>query len=275
MIDLHSHSTASDGSYSPTELVHLAVESGLSALALTDHDTVGGIPEAESTAGARGLRIIRGVEVEIAFEPGEFHLLGLGLERLDGELGEALDRLGRSRDERNARILERLGEAGMELSMDELRETAGAGRIGRPHIAGLLVKNKAVRTRQEAFDRFLGKGRPFYESKDCLELAEALRMIRAAGGRVIVAHPLSLFVSWGHLASIMDEWKELGIDGIEAYHPTAKLSQCRRLERMGRERGFMISAGSDFHGAIRPDRRLGRTAGGLPIDDAYLAQLNL
>jgi len=275
MIDLHSHSTASDGSYAPAELVALAKEAGLSALALTDHDTVAGIPEAEAAAAASGLRLIRGVELEISFEPGEFHLLGLGLERLGGELGEALTRLGRARDERNERILARLTEAGMSVNMDELRELAGGARIGRPHIAGLLVQRRAVRTRQEAFDRYLGKGRPFYEAKDCLELGEAMRMIRDSGGRVIVAHPLSLFVSWGHLASIMDEWKELGLDGIEAYHPTAKISHCRRLERMGRERGFMISAGSDFHGAIRPDRRIGRTAGGLQIGDEYLAELGL
>ncbi|MGO8695500.1 MAG: PHP domain-containing protein [Rectinemataceae bacterium] len=275
MIDLHSHSTASDGSYTPAGLVDLAVQVGLSALALTDHDTIAGIPEAEAAAKAGGMRLIRGVEVEIAFEPGEFHLLGLGLERLDGEFGEALGRLGRAREERNARILARIRDAGIPATMDELRLLAGSGRVGRPHIAGLLVQRKAVRTRQEAFDRYLGKGRPFYEAKDCLELPEAMRMIREAGGRVIVAHPLSLFVSWGRLASIMDEWKELGIDGIEAYHPTAKIGQCRRLERMGRERGFMISAGSDFHGAIRPDRRLGRTAGNLPIQDSYLEELGL
>ena len=275
MIDLHSHSTASDGSYAPAELVALAAEIGLSALALTDHDTVAGIPAAEAAARERGLRLVRGVELEIAFEPGEFHLLGLGLERFDGELGAALVGLGRAREDRNERILSRLSDAGISVDMDELRELAGGGRIGRPHIAGMLVRSKAVRTRQEAFDRYLGKGRPFYVAKDCLELGEAMRMIREARGRVIVAHPLSLFVSWGRLASIMDEWKELGIDGIEAYHPAAKIGQCRRLERMGRERGFRISAGSDFHGAIRPDRKLGRTAGNLQIQDSYLEELGL
>jgi len=275
VIDLHSHSTASDGSCAPAQLVALAAETGLSALALTDHDTVAGIPEAEAAARERGLRLIRGVELEIAFEPGEFHLLGLGLERLDGELGAALVGLGRAREDRNERILSRLSGAGISVDMDELRELAGGGRIGRPHIAGLLVRHKAVRTRQEAFDRYLGKGRPFYEAKDCLELAQAMRLIREAGGRVIVAHPLSLFVSWGRLTSIMDEWKELRIDGIEAYHPAAKIGQCRRLERMGRERGFRISAGSDFHGAIRPDRKLGRTAGNLQIQDSYLEELGL
>jgi predicted metal-dependent phosphoesterase TrpH len=275
VIDLHSHSTASDGSYSPSALVGLAIERGLSALALTDHDTVAGLPEAEAAASGKGLVIIRGVEIEIAFSPGEFHLLGLRLERLDGELGEALLRLFKSREERNERILARMREAGIGATMGELREMAGEGTLGRPHIAALLVAKKAVRTRQEAFDKYLAKGRPFYESKDCLELGEAMRIVKEAGGLAVVAHPLSLFVSWGRLASLMDEWKELGVDGIEAYHPTAKISQCRRVERMARERDFRVTAGSDFHGTIRPERKLGRTAGNLPIGDEYLAEIGL
>jgi 3',5'-nucleoside bisphosphate phosphatase len=275
MIDLHSHSTASDGSYSPTELVGLALERGLSALALTDHDSVAGLPEAEAAAAGTGLRIIRGVEIEIAFGPGEFHLLGLRLGSLEGELPEVLERLFKSRDERNQRILDKMGEAGFGATMEDLRKVAGEGTAGRPHIAALLVERRAVRTRQEAFDKYLAKGRPFYEGKDCLELGEALRVVKEAGGLAIVAHPLSLFVSWGRLAKLMDEWKELGVDGIEAFHPTAKISQCRRVDKMARERGFRVTAGSDFHGAIRPERKLGRTAGNLVIGDEYLKEIGL
>jgi predicted metal-dependent phosphoesterase TrpH len=275
VIDLHSHSNASDGSYSPTALVGLALERGLSALALTDHDSVAGIPEAEAAAAGSPLRLIRGVEVEIAFGAGEFHLLGLRLERLGGELEETLKRLFKARDERNSRILGRMRDAGFPATMDELRAVAGEGTAGRPHIAALLVERKAVRTRQEAFDKYLAKGRPFYEGKDCLELGEAMRVVKDAGGLAIVAHPLSLFVSWGRLGTLMDEWKELGIDGIEAFHPTAKIGQCRRVEKMARERGFRVTAGSDFHGAIRPDRKLGRTAGNLVIGDEYLAEIGL
>jgi hypothetical protein len=275
LIDLHSHSTASDGSYAPAELVALALERGLSALALTDHDTVSGLPEAEAAAAGTALRIIRGVEIEIAFEPGEFHLLGLRLENMGSELVETLARLSGARDARNRLILEKMGRAGFPATMDELRAVAGEGAAGRPHIAALLVERKAVHTRQEAFDKYLGKGRPFYEPKECLELGEAMRIVKEAGGLAVVAHPLSLFVSWGRLGSLMDEWKELGIDGIEAFHPTAKLGQCKRVEQMARERGFRVTAGSDFHGAIRPDRKLGRTAGNLVIGDEYLAEIGL
>jgi 3',5'-nucleoside bisphosphate phosphatase len=275
VIDLHSHSTASDGSYSPSALVGLALERGLSALALTDHDSVAGLPEAEAAAAGSSLRVIRGVEIEIAFGPGEFHLLGLRLERLGGELEEVLARLFKSRDERNERILGKMRDAGFAATSEELRAIAGEGTAGRPHLAALLVERKAVRTRQEAFDKYLAKGRPFYESKDCLELGEAMRVVREAGGLAIVAHPLSLFVSWGRLASLMDEWKELGIDGIEAFHPTAKIGHCRRVEKLARDRGFRVTAGSDFHGAIRPDRKLGRTAGNLVIGDEYLKEIGL
>jgi len=173
------------------------------------------------------------------------------------------------------RILERARAAGVEASMEELRALAGEGAVGRPHIAALLLARRVVRTRQEAFDKYLAKGRPWYEAKDCLGLEEALSLVKASGGLAVAAHPLSLFVSWGRLEKIMDEWREMGVDGIEAYHPTAKLPHCRRLERMARERGFLVTAGSDYHGAVRPDRKLGATAGGLAIADSYLAELGL
>jgi len=272
--------------------VALACERKLAALALTDHDTVAGLPEAEAAAAALGpyadgsrLRFIRGVEIEVAFEPGEFHLLGLDLAPLYGPDGgpaspaarrllSALEGLGKARDERNRIILDKAREAGVDISMEELSEAAGGSRPGRPHIAGLLVKHHAARNRQDAFSRFLAKGRPLYAPKECLELEEAMELVRDAGGLAIVAHPLSLFVSWTRLATIMDGWKELGIDGIEAWHPVAKPGQCRRLEKMGRDRGFRITAGSDYHGLIRPERRLGKTSGGLSIDDSYLAELS-
>lgn len=284
MIDLHSHSTASDGSLSPTELVAMARQRGLRALALTDHDTVAGLPEAEAAAAATEalpdgsqLRLIRGVEIEIAFEPGEFHLLGLDLGPLASpggrELLEALKRLGSARAARNRRIMQKVMDAGVPTTMAELEEAAGGSRPGRPHIASILVKHKAAKNRQDAFSRFLAKGRPYYEPKDCLDLEEALALVKAAGGLAIVAHPLSLFASWTRLTGLFDDWKALGIDGIEAYHPVAKLGQCRRLEALGRERGFRITAGSDYHGQVRPERRLGRTAGDLPIEDSFLEAL--
>lgn len=274
MIDLHTHSTASDGTYDPASLVDLAADRKLTALALTDHDTLGGLPEARSEALRRGIRFIPGVEIEVAFSPGEFHLLGMDLQDTEGAIREAVGRLARSRDQRNERIFERMRAAGIDGDYGELRDAAAGGMIGRPHIADFLIARKVVRKKQDAFDRYLGKGRPFYVAKECLELADAVRVIRDAGGLPIVAHPLSLFVSWARLGSLFLEWKELGIAGIEAWHPTAKPGHCQRLEKMARDLGFRVTAGSDFHGANRPDRRLGYTAGDKPIEDSFLEALD-
>ncbi|HSV57001.1 MAG TPA: PHP domain-containing protein [Magnetospirillaceae bacterium] len=274
MIDLHTHSSASDGTYDPVSLVDLAADRGLSALALTDHDSIAGLEAARAEALRRGIRFVPGVEIEVVFSPGEFHLLGLDLRDAGGELRESVERLALSRDRRNVRIFELMREAGIEGDYGELREAAAGGMVGRPHIANFLLARRVVRSRQEAFDLYLAKGRPFYSAKECMELAEAVRVIREAGGLAFAAHPLSLFVSWTRLAACFREWKELGVVGIEAWHPTARPEHCRRMEKMARDHGFRVSAGSDFHGANRPDRRLGYTAGDLPIADSFLAALD-
>lgn len=275
MIDLHTHSTASDGSLPPAELVDLAKKTGLKALALTDHDTVAGIGEARRRAAELGLAFVPGVEIEIDFDPGEFHLLGLGIDETCGRLAEALSLLADARTDRNERIVELFRSDGIPIDLEEIAEIAGTGRIGRPHLADALLRRRIVRTRQEAFDRFLGKGKPFYLPKDCLPFAKALDCIRTAGGIAVIAHPYSLFVSKPKLAALMDEWKEAGVEGIEAYHPTAKLGQCRILETMARDRGFLVTAGSDFHSREKPECGLGRTAGGIPIEDSYWEALSL
>jgi len=269
MIDLHTHSTASDGSLSPAALIDHAKKAGLRALALTDHDTVDGVAEARHRAGEVGIAFVPGVEIEIEFDPGEFHLLGLGIDEGRADIQEALAELARARLDRNRRIVELFKSDGIDLDLDAIEAAAGSGRIGRPHIAGELARRKIVRTKQEAFDRFLGKGRPFYLPKDCLALGRALSLIAAAGGIAVVAHPYSLFVSKTKLAGLMDEWKEMGIEGIEAYHPTAKLGQCRILDQMARDRGFLVTAGSDFHSKEKPECGIGRTAGALPVADEY------
>lgn len=273
MIDLHTHSTASDGRLGPAELAAKASEEGLVALALTDHDSLDGLDEAQVACERLGLRFVRGIEIEIAFEPGEFHLLGLDLGRDCPELAAAARRLAASREERNRAVVELFRADGVDIGYDELRELAGTGMIGRPHIAELLVRKRVVKRKQEAFDKYLAKGRPYYLRKACVELSEAIRIVHAAGGLAFVAHPMSLFASWKRLRALFEEWKALGIDGIEAWHPTARLVDCERLDAMAKEFGFRISAGSDFHGDNRPDRRLGRTAGTRPIDDSYLSCL--
>jgi 3',5'-nucleoside bisphosphate phosphatase len=270
MIDLHTHSTASDGSLSPTALIELAAGRGLSAIALTDHDTISGLVEAESAAAAAGLRLIRGVEIEIDFKPGEFHLLGLGFSSAAPELAEVLSGLRDSRLERNRKIIESMRGDGMDVDWEELRAVSGASMIGRPHIAAYLVRKKIVKTRQLAFDRFIGKGKPYYHPKTCIPLQEGVRLIQRSGGLAVVAHPMSLFVSWTRLRALSPEWKELGIDGVEAWHPTARRGECEKLEALAVQHGLFPTAGSDFHGEQRPERKLGVTAGDKKIEDRFL-----
>jgi len=273
MIDLHTHSTASDGSLSPRALVEKAAAEGLTAMALTDHDSLDGLAEAGDAAGRLGLRFVPGIEIEIAFEPGEFHMLGLDLLDIKAPLRAAAARLAGSREDRNLAIVDLLRADGVDIDYAELRARAGTGMIGRPHIAELLVAKRVVRNKQAAFDKYLAKGRPYYVRKACMDLPEAIRVVRDSGGLAFVAHPMSLFASWKRLRALFEEWKALGVDGIEAWHPTARLVDCTRLDALAREFGFRVSAGSDYHGAVRPDRRLGHTAGNRKIGEEYLSCL--
>jgi hypothetical protein len=273
MIDLHTHSTASDGTFSPEELICEAAGRGLSAIALTDHDTMEGIPVAAAEAGRLGLRFIPGIEIEIAFEPGECHLLGLGIDRPTEEFAETLLELAARRRTRNLAMLDLMKEFGIEADYADVERYAEGKVVGRPHFASFLVDRKVARNREQAFDRYLGKGRQFFVPKESMELRRAIRLIKESGGAAILAHPLSLYVAWGRLPSVIAEWKELGLDGLEAWHPTAKVRACERLEKLAADLGLLVTAGSDFHGASRPERKLGITAGGRKIDDGYLDSL--
>jgi len=282
MIDLHTHSTASDGSFSPSALIAEAAKRGLSAIALTDHDTTGGLEEAAKAAKTSGIRFIRGIELEIAWnQNGEFHLLGLGLGELKDEFTSAMEELRGRREKRNLEIVDRMNNAGFEVSYSEIlasaSEAAGSGpagqSIGRPHFAAFMAKKKIVKNRNQAFSRYLGKGRPFYIAKVGLEFETALKIIHDSGGIAVLAHPMSLYTAWGKLPDLIKSLKERGLDGIEAWHPSAKVSSCKRLEELGRELNLYVTAGSDFHGEARKDRKLGFTAGGRKISETFLGAI--
>ncbi|MDR1949055.1 MAG: PHP domain-containing protein [Spirochaetaceae bacterium] len=277
MVDLHTHSTASDGSLSPAELVKTAADRGLRAIALTDHDTISGLAEAETAAAQAGIRLIPGVEVAIrrtdssgATPPGELHLLGLGLRAPSPAFLEALAELSKLRETRNREILGRINEMGVKAEYEDIRSLSGGGSLGRPHFAALLINRGIVKNQAQAFDRYLGRGQPLYVPKDGLDFAEALELIRESGGIAVLAHPMSLYLAWGRLPAYITALARQGLDGIEAWHPTAGTRSCKRLEELGRSLGLVITAGSDFHGESRPDRKLGITAGGRKIEDSLL-----
>ena len=206
---------------------------------------------------------------------GEFHLLGLGI-RPTGLLLETLRMLELERDRRNRLILEKIREAGIAADYSEIEAFAGTSArplVGRPHFGAFLISRKIVKNQEQAFARYLGRGRPFYIPKKGLPFERAAALIHDSGGLAVLAHPMSLYVAWGRLPELLGRLKELGLDGIEAWHPTAKAGTCRRLEELGRGLGLYITAGSDFHGSARPDRKLGRTAGDAKIEDRFLEDI--
>jgi predicted metal-dependent phosphoesterase TrpH len=302
MVDFHTHSNISDGDLSPAILVKEAVRQGLSALALTDHDTIKGLESAKVTAKEENFHFIPGIEVNINWTKGkpehnvpysvsglgpdgEFHLLGLGINSPTPAFISAVEGLARRREIRNREILDRMVELsiispnGQEAAWNELLSIAGGASmaskesghsLGRPHFAALLIKLKIVKNVNQAFARYLGVGKLLYVPKDGLIFEEAVALIRESGGIPILAHPISLFVAWGHLPALIKMLKTMGLMGLEAWHPTAKPGSCRRLEALAKSLGLYITEGSDFHGSIRPDRRLGYSSRGRKIDDALL-----
>jgi predicted metal-dependent phosphoesterase TrpH len=236
VIDLHTHSTASDGDHSPTELVARGIGIGLKAIALTDHDTVSGLEEGERATAGSALRFIPGIELEAAFTPGELHILGLNLRNWKGWFAEQIRILQEKRHNRNLSILDQMNQSGIQAHYEDISRYA-SGLVGRPHFARYLLERGIVESVQEAFDRFLGKGKPFYIPKETLLLEDIITLIHRGGGKAIVAHPLSLRLTIVEIGELMPAWCEMGIDGIEAYHSKAKRNRRGKLEERREETG--------------------------------------
>ena len=270
MIDLHVHSTASDGQYSPAEIIQKAAEKNISVIALTDHDTVNGNKAAQAQADKAGLTFVHGTELSINFPTGEFHLLGLGLKEISSSLQQILNAVVENRHIRNEKIINLMRADGVDITLDEMYQEFPNTILGRPHFAAMLQKKGIVRHRQQAFDRFLAHGRPWYVKKVGTNLDEAIIAIHESGGAPVIAHPMSLFLSWGKLPDALKDFYDRGVVGMEAYHPGARVTECLRLEELGKKIGYFITAASDFHGEkIRADRKLGHTCGGKKIEDRF------
>ena len=272
MIDLHSHSSASDGVFSPKEAAQYAIQKNLKVWALTDHDTVDGLYEAAKTCAESdsGIIFVPGIEINVRWPTGEFHLLGLGLRKHSQKLKDVIADLTESRHKRNSEIVERMKQDGIDVTLEEIESMFSESQIGRPHFASYLLKIGKVKHRQEAFDRFLGKGRPYYVSHDGADLDVAVEAIRSAGGVPVIAHPLSLYVSWGKIDETIEKIKRHGVQGLEAWHPAVRINEGFRLEEVARKFGMFVTAGSDFHGkGVRADRHLGKTSGDRKIEDRF------
>ena len=274
MIDLHVHSAFSDGCLSPEELVAAASAAGLTALALTDHDTVAGVGDFLAACRAAGLTGIAGVEISAQAEPGTLHILGLGVDPGSEPLRDALERIRRSRDERNRRILERLQDLGFALTWEEVESIAGGDVIGRPHFARAMIARGWAESVPEVFERFLEKGAPAYVDRFKLSPDEAVRLIREAGGVAAVAHPLSWIDDFHELEGRLRELAAAGLNALECHHPMFGASASAALLALAGRLGLLPTGGSDFHSADA-EGRAGVPGGlGVPsVPDALLPPL--
>jgi predicted metal-dependent phosphoesterase TrpH len=250
-VDLHMHSTASDGSRSPTDVVRAAKRASLAAIALTDHDTVSGLAEARAVGAELGVRIVNGVELSAVEGETETHLLGLHL-RDTAVLERGLGELREMRGRRAARIVELLQSQGVQVTFDDVMLQAGSGAIGRPHVARALVADGWATDVRDAFDRYLGAGRPAYVAKDQLGMREAIAMVHAAGGLAVLAHPGA-----GGTRERIDALVALGLDGVEVKHPSHSPQDVARLRAFVDQLGLIPSGGSDWHGAADGSRTIG------------------
>ena len=272
VIDLHTHSTCSDGSETPGRVVEHAAAAGCSAVALTDHDTLAGLPEAAARAAALGVRLVPGCEVSCATATGSMHILCYFIDG-SGPLAVQLSSLREDREHRNRDLVARLRTLGLPISEEEVLAEAGGSGVGRPHFAAVLVRNGAAASIQDAFDRYLAKGRPGYVPKARVEPTEIIERAVASGGCAVLAHPLSLELEPPDLERRLAELAAAGLSGMECaygrYDPPTRAVLAATAARLD----LVATGGSDYHGSYKPDLAVGTGRGDLDVPDEVLAAL--
>jgi predicted metal-dependent phosphoesterase TrpH len=272
-LDLHLHTTHSDGSCTPTEVVNMARHAGVTALAITDHDIMTGVVEAMEAGQQCGIEIIPGVEISSLSGNSELHVLGYFLDRQDPDLLARLKTLRDGRHLRNPQIIERLQTLGIDITYDEVRALAGSDSVGRPHIARALMDKRVVASAKEAFDRFLAEGKPAYVPRELPSPAEAIHWIKAARGLAVLAHPTWVKVAEQPLVDLVRQLKADGLDGVEVYYSTHAARQTREYLSLAQQLGLLVTGGSDFHGLTKPDIEVGIGKGTLHIPTSLLPKM--
>lgn len=274
-IDLHTHSTCSDGTFTPSELAACAAEKGLAAFALTDHDTTEGLKEAAAAAAERGVEFVPGIEFSTDWRGRDIHIVGLDIRPDNPQLKEKLDTFRQNRDARNEEMLSLLKKVGgFDISMDALRADYGEDTvITRAHFGRWLFEHGCVRSISEAFALYLGDGCPCFVEKKRTRPETAIRLILGAGGIPVLAHPLLYHLSTQELEELAGELKEYGLAGIEAIYSTNLGLDESRMRRFARKMGLKISGGSDFHGKNKPLIEMGSGRGNLKIPYEVLEEL--
>lgn len=274
MIDLHTHSTCSDGTDVPERIPELAAAAGCSAVALTDHDTLAGVPPARERAGGVGVMLVPGCEVSCSFKGTSAHVLVYFVEPGDGPFQEELGRLRADRVARNRRLADRLGELGIPVTYDQMvAEAAGEESVGRPHVAALLVRQGVAGSIPDAFDRWLAEGRPAYVPKARVTPATVASLAGASGGVAVLAHPLSLKLGWSELDRAVGELATAGLSGVEALYGRYSPDERARLVEISRRHDLVPTGGSDYHGTVKPGLSVGTGEGDLRVPDDVLERL--
>ncbi len=250
--DLHTHTSASDGTLTPSELVSAAVGAGLDVLAVSDHDSVEGVPPALHAGEPLGITVIPAVELSALDRERDVHVLGYFIDHTDAHFTERLLELRRGRLERAVAMIEALDDAGYAISIDDVLAHSGGGAVGRSHVARALVGRRSVATVDEAFSDLIGRDRPFYRRKPLLEPSEVIEVIHDAGGLAVLAHPCV-----GGVADLIEGLADVGLDGIEAYHPEHTRPDTLRMLEAASELDLLVTGGSDYHGPDHPGPGLG------------------
>ncbi|MDR2892749.1 MAG: PHP domain-containing protein [Deltaproteobacteria bacterium] len=291
-IDLHLHSTASDGSLAPAELMRLAAQAGIGTLALTDHDTTAGVPEAQAEAVRLGLELIPGCELSSKTEYGQVDVLGLWVPWNDQAFEARLEELRLARGRRNVLILDRLRSLGMPLywpplpaedkhvnteglnaSEDERENPESLKTVGRPHIARQMLQQGYVKSTREAFERYLGEGCPAFAPKEDFSPEQAVRLLSDHGAVTVLAHPMRIPAPADWLEDLAARLKPHGLDALEAYHGEHSPAEVRQVLDLALRHGLLLSGGSDFHGNPAARAGLGRGRGGMRVPLSILPPL--
>jgi predicted metal-dependent phosphoesterase TrpH len=274
MIDLHTHTTHSDGSATPRELIERACAKRARAVAITDHDTVGAIGEARAAAERFGVEFVDGIEISAEYSPGTIHILGYCIDGESRALDKKLLELKQARERRNPQIAERLRLLGFDISYDEVANLAGNQVVGRPHFARVMIEKGYVASIQEAFDRFLKKGAAAYVEKARLSPAESIALIHEAGGVAVLAHPYQLKLeSYEATDELVGELAGVGLDGIEALYSRHTAAQRHSYSEIASRHDLLVTGGSDYHGSYKPDISLVTGLGDLEVPYELLEAL--
>jgi 3',5'-nucleoside bisphosphate phosphatase len=265
-IDLHIHTTMSDGTLTPSEIVEFAHKKGLKCIAITDHDTVAGCNEARTCGDEIGVEVIAGVELSVKYNNSHIHLLGYFVDYANEKLLDGLTVLHKGRDIRNYEILRKLSDLGVSITEADLKKVSGDGETGRPHIAKILLQRGVVRSMDDAFEKYLGRNGSAYIDRFVYDIDQGIKLIHDADGLAVVAHPATLLKDDMDEGSILKELRAFGLDGVEAYYPTHSRKFRKQLIALARQNGLIITGGSDYHGTIRRGTTL---AGGKGVSVPY------